>query len=120
MTSQFTWGETFSWLFYSFRYSYNPDYASYSGLKRQQKDMKITDTGVIAQEIQKILPDAIKEGETITLPNGEKIENFLLVNKVKMVQMSVLEEGPKFKHFVFLFRIVSTWRTSEPFRNCAK
>jgi Chaperone of endosialidase len=62
---------------YSFRYQ--TEYAQYSGLKDG------LDTGVIAQEIQKILPDAIKGSETLVLPNGIVIDNFLLVNKVSLL-----------------------------------
>jgi hypothetical protein len=45
----------------------------------------VQDTGVIAQEIQKILPDAVKGSEKIVLPSGEVIEDFLLVNKVGLL-----------------------------------
>lgn len=37
---------------------------------------------MIAQEIQDILPDAVRPGGDIILPNGEVIRNFLVVNKV--------------------------------------
>lgn len=40
------------------------------------------DTGVIAQEVQKILPEAVKETGDIELENGERVDNFLVVNKV--------------------------------------
>jgi hypothetical protein len=41
------------------------------------------DTGIIAQEVQKIIPEAVKETGDIELPNGQKITNFLVVNKVR-------------------------------------
>ena len=39
-------------------------------------------TGVIAQEVAKVIPDAVKAKGDLLLDNGQKIENFLLVNKV--------------------------------------
>jgi hypothetical protein len=62
----------------NFSFRYQTEYAQYSGLEQS------LDTGVIAQEIQKILPDAIKGSEKLVLPNGEVIDNFLLVNKVSV------------------------------------
>lgn len=38
--------------------------------------------GVIAQEVQQILPDAVKEGGDVVCSNGETIPNLLVVNKV--------------------------------------
>lgn len=73
------------------RYRYNPDFTqlmnqggNFDTSTDNQEYLRenIIDTGVLAQEIQKVLPDAVKEGGSILLPNGELIENFLLVNKV--------------------------------------
>lgn len=38
--------------------------------------------GVIAQEVQQILPEAVKEGGDVVCANGETIANLLVVNKV--------------------------------------
>lgn len=38
--------------------------------------------GVIAQEVQQILPEAVKEGGDVVCANGETISNLLVVNKV--------------------------------------
>lgn len=38
--------------------------------------------GVIAQEVQQILPEAVKEGGDVVCSNGETIPNLLVVNKV--------------------------------------
>lgn len=40
--------------------------------------------GVIAQEVQEILPEAVKETGDVVCANGETIENFLVVNKVRL------------------------------------
>lgn len=39
--------------------------------------------GVIAQEVQQILPEAVKEGGDVVCANGETIANLLVVNKVR-------------------------------------
>ncbi|XP_044017955.1 myelin regulatory factor-like isoform X2 [Aphidius gifuensis] len=67
------------------RYQYDPEFALHSGL-----DMKIHgDTGVIAQEVQQILPEAVLPAGDIILPNGQLIENFLVVNKERIFMENV-------------------------------
>lgn len=39
-------------------------------------------SGVIAQEVKELLPSAVKEVGDITCSDGEKINNFLMVDKV--------------------------------------
>ncbi len=39
-------------------------------------------SGVIAQEVQQILPEAVKEGGDVVCANGDTIHNLLVVNKV--------------------------------------
>lgn len=38
--------------------------------------------GVIAQEVQEILPEAVKDTGDLVFSNGKTLENFLVVNKV--------------------------------------
>lgn len=38
--------------------------------------------GMIAQEVQEILPRAVREVGHVTCENGETLENFLMVDKV--------------------------------------
>lgn len=47
--------------------------------------------GVIAQEVQQILPEAVKEGGDVVCANGETIPNLLVVNKVTKAQDSSFE-----------------------------
>lgn len=49
----------------------------------------ITDTGIIAQELQSILPEAVMPAGDILLPDGTTIDNFLLVNKERILMESV-------------------------------
>lgn len=59
------------------RYQFKQSFAHEVGL--QGKD--IDGTGILAQEVQKILPDAVRESGDVVLPSGERIDNFLIVNK---------------------------------------
>ncbi|XP_022249747.1 myelin regulatory factor-like isoform X2 [Limulus polyphemus] len=67
------------------RFRYRPEFAQQAGLS----DDAVSDTGVIAQEISSILPDAVKEAGDISLPNGQTIENFLVVNKERIFMENV-------------------------------
>jgi hypothetical protein len=59
------------------KYQYDETFA-----ENNELDSNRYQTGIIAQEIQKILPDAIYNGGNVKLSNGINIENFLQVNKV--------------------------------------
>lgn len=61
-----------------YNYGIHPDFAKIVGLSESQKN----DTGLIAQDVQKLLPDAVIETGDITLPDGNTIEKLLVVNKV--------------------------------------
>ncbi|KAK6645424.1 hypothetical protein RUM43_001701 [Polyplax serrata] len=63
------------------KYRYATEFAEEVGIKE--------DTGVIAQEIQEILPDAVQPGGDVVLPSGEVIENFLVVNKERIFMENV-------------------------------
>lgn len=65
------------------RYRYIPEFLDQAGLS------EATDTGVLAQEVQHILPDAVREGGDVHLSNGDCIESFLLVNKERIFMENV-------------------------------
>ncbi|XP_069944502.1 myelin regulatory factor-like protein isoform X3 [Cherax quadricarinatus] len=67
------------------KYAYREEFAEQAGMKGDD----IYDTGVIAQEVKEVIPDAVKTTGDITLSNGEKIENFLLVNKERIFMENV-------------------------------
>lgn len=59
-------------------------------LKSSQSDViDIIDTGVIAQEVREVLPDAVQEAGSVLLPSGEVIDNFLLVNKDRIYMENI-------------------------------
>lgn len=60
------------------KYRYADEFAAHLGIAE--------DTGVIAQEVREVLPDAVRAGGDISLPSGEIIQNFLVVNKVRCSQ----------------------------------
>ncbi|XP_018420670.1 PREDICTED: myelin regulatory factor [Nanorana parkeri] len=64
-------------------YHYKPEFASTVGLDDR------SETGVIAQEVQEILPEAVKKTGDVTCANGETIENFLVVNKERIFMENV-------------------------------
>lgn len=67
------------------RYQFKPGFAKEVGLSEHELD----GTGVLAQEVQQILPDAVKEAGDVVLPDGETIENFLVVNKDRIFMENV-------------------------------
>uniref|UniRef100_A0A336MI79 CSON000329 protein n=1 Tax=Culicoides sonorensis TaxID=179676 RepID=A0A336MI79_CULSO len=72
------------------KYRYEPEFAIHSGLAdANDSSIEITDTGVIAQEVQKVLPDAVQPAGSIILPNGQIIDNFLLVNKDRIFMENI-------------------------------
>lgn len=66
------------------RFNYDPSFAEHSGLLGYDPTAPTPqlDTGVIAQEVRRVLPEAVKEAGDVTLPNGDTIPKFLVVNKV--------------------------------------
>ncbi|RXM36399.1 Myelin regulatory factor [Acipenser ruthenus] len=64
-------------------YQYRPEFAATVGIDTT------AETGVIAQEVQEILPDAVKESGDVVFANGETIENLLVVNKDRIFMENV-------------------------------
>ncbi|XP_072290938.1 myelin regulatory factor isoform X3 [Eucyclogobius newberryi] len=64
-------------------YQYKPEFAATVGIDNT------ADTGVIAQEVQKILPEAVKEGGDVVCANGETIPKLLVVNKDRIFMENV-------------------------------
>lgn len=91
------------------KYRYDPEFAIHHGLintaaihstkfnktnershMNSQHDVnEVIDTGVIAQEIREVLPDAVLEAGSVLLPSGEVIDNFLLVNKDRIYMENI-------------------------------
>ncbi|XP_058623281.1 myelin regulatory factor isoform X5 [Onychostoma macrolepis] len=64
-------------------YQYKPEFAATVGIDAT------SETGVIAQEVQQILPEAVKEGGDVVCANGETIPNLLVVNKDRIFMENV-------------------------------
>ncbi|KAJ8008822.1 hypothetical protein DPEC_G00082410 [Dallia pectoralis] len=64
-------------------YDYKPEFASEMGIDH------IHETGIIAQEVKELLPAAVKEVGDIICSDGEKIENFLMVDKEQIFMENV-------------------------------
>ncbi|XP_067907295.1 myelin regulatory factor-like protein [Heterodontus francisci] len=64
-------------------YDYKPDFATEMGVDRSRE------TGIIAQEVKEILPSAVREVGDVTYTNGDKIENFLMVDREQIFMENV-------------------------------
>nr|XP_018917850.1 PREDICTED: myelin regulatory factor isoform X1 [Bemisia tabaci] len=65
------------------KFKYTPEFASHFGL------VSSGDTGIIAQEVQKVLPEAVTMAGDVTLADGTKYDNFLVVNKERIFMENV-------------------------------
>ncbi|XP_061181397.1 myelin regulatory factor-like isoform X2 [Saccostrea echinata] len=68
-----------------YNYKFSDDFANAMGIPEDSRH----DTGVIAQEIKEVIPDAVKEAGDVPLENGEVIKDFLVVNKDKIYMENV-------------------------------
>ncbi|XP_048124819.1 myelin regulatory factor-like protein [Alosa alosa] len=64
-------------------YDYKREFAEKMGIEH------VHETGVIAQEVKEVLPNAVKEVGDITCTDGEKIQNFLMVDKEQIFMENV-------------------------------
>ncbi|XP_046872375.1 myelin regulatory factor-like protein [Hypomesus transpacificus] len=64
-------------------YDYKPEFATTMGIDH------VHETGIIAQEVKELLPTAVKEVGDITFSDGEKIQNFLMVDKEQIFMENV-------------------------------
>uniref|UniRef100_I3LWU3 Myelin regulatory factor n=1 Tax=Ictidomys tridecemlineatus TaxID=43179 RepID=I3LWU3_ICTTR len=65
-------------------YRYKPEFAASAGIESTTPE-----TGVIAQEVKEILPEAVKDTGDVVFANGKTIENFLVVNKERIFMENV-------------------------------
>ncbi|KAM6290358.1 myelin regulatory factor-like protein [Porphyrio hochstetteri] len=64
-------------------YDYKPEFASVMGIENTHE------TGIIAQEVKELLPQAVREVGEVACNDGEKIENFLMVDKDQIFMENV-------------------------------
>ncbi|XP_050312385.1 myelin regulatory factor [Anthonomus grandis grandis] len=67
------------------RYEYEPALAS----QLSRSSDAHSDTGVIAQEVAQVLPEAVKPAGDLVLENGTSIDNFLVVNKERIFMENI-------------------------------
>ncbi|KAM6160059.1 myelin regulatory factor [Erethizon dorsatum] len=65
-------------------YHYRPEFAASVGIEATAPE-----TGVIAQEVKEILPEAVKDTGDVVFANGKTVENFLVVNKERIFMENV-------------------------------
>ncbi|XP_053621930.1 uncharacterized protein LOC128681784 isoform X2 [Plodia interpunctella] len=73
------------------KFNYDPSFAEHSGLLGYDPTATAPqqDTGVIAQEVRRVIPEAVKEAGDLTLPNGDTIPKFLVVNKDRIFMENI-------------------------------
>ena len=64
-------------------YQYKPEYLA-KFTDEERAHMKKKQTGVIAQDLKLVLPDAVESGGDIVLGSGTEINNMLIVNKDRL------------------------------------
>ncbi|TSP25375.1 Myelin regulatory factor-like protein [Bagarius yarrelli] len=64
-------------------YDYKPEFASKMGIDQ------VHETGIIAQEVKELLPTAVREVGDVTCSDGQKIHNFLMVDKEQIFMENV-------------------------------
>ncbi|XP_072034179.1 myelin regulatory factor-like isoform X2 [Amphiura filiformis] len=67
------------------KYNYTPEFCEVAGLPECDQ----VETGIIAQEVRTILPDAVQETGDVVLGEGLAIDNFLVVNKDRIYMENV-------------------------------
>ncbi|KAL4224813.1 hypothetical protein ACF0H5_015509 [Mactra antiquata] len=68
-----------------YNYQYSEDYAEHVGIPEDKRK----DTGVIAQEVQEVLPDAVISTGDVKFENGNEIKDLLVVNKDRIFMENV-------------------------------
>ncbi|KAJ8939737.1 hypothetical protein NQ314_011023 [Rhamnusium bicolor] len=58
-------------------------------LRVVSRSSECSDTGVIAQEVAQVLPEAVKPAGNLVLENGTSIDNFLVVNKERIFMENI-------------------------------
>ena len=67
------------------KYNFKSEFAEKAGLEGDS----VKGTGILAQEVQKIIPDAVKSAGDVQLSDGGLIENFLVVNNDRIFMENV-------------------------------
>ena len=63
------------------QYKYRPEFLSQLPQEERHQLQRTPHTGIIAQDIRQVLPDAVLSSGSYVLANGKEIEDMLIVNK---------------------------------------
>lgn len=83
------------------RYQYDSSFAGHHEI-----DSARYQTGILAQELQKVLPDAVHVGGSVKLSDGTNIDNFLQVNKVRVAAIKPRQQFPIGSNYVNDFHLL--------------
>ncbi|XP_065911329.1 myelin regulatory factor-like isoform X2 [Dysidea avara] len=77
------------------QFSYTPEYTALTGSHDH-----LSDVGVVAQELQQVIPDAVECNGNLQLPNGDHLEGFLCVRKDRILMESIgaIQELTRLNH----------------------
>ena len=63
------------------QYKYRPEFLSNLPQEERYQLQRTPHTGIIAQDIRQVLPDAVSSSGSYVLANGKEIDDMLIVNK---------------------------------------
>ena len=63
------------------QYKYRPEFVSQLPQEERHQLQRVPHTGIIAQDIRQVLPDAVSSSGSYVLANGKEIDDMLIVNK---------------------------------------
>ena len=82
------------------QYKYRPEFLSQLPHEERHQLQRTPHTGIIAQDIRQVLPDAVSSSGSYVLANGKEIEDMLIVNKDRIF----LGKGP-FLYYISVYSI---------------
>ena len=89
------------------QYKYRPEFLSQLPQEERHQLQRTPHTGIIAQDIRQVLPDAVSSSGSYVLANGKEIEDMLIVNKDRIF----LGKGP-FLYYISVYSISLTLKVS--------
>lgn len=66
------------------QYKYKPEFLRQLPEEERHRLENVSHTGIIAQDIRKVIPDAVSSSGPYVLSNGKEIDDMLIVNKDRL------------------------------------